>query len=90
MRTSLIEIQQIEAHLQQTAEPGEALLFDARMILHPELREKVFLQQETLALVKSYSRQQLKAEVAAAGNQLFTKPEYHSFRQQIRAIFFRK
>ena len=87
MRTSLVETEQIEAHLLQLSEPGEALVFEARLLLDPELREKAKWQKEAYRIVNLYGRDQLKQEIAAVHQKLFTQPEHLSFGQKIRRLF---
>lgn len=89
MTTSWNETQQIEAVLMGAAKSGDALLFEAKLILDNELAEKVIWQQKTYAAVKQYSRWQLKAEIEAVHEQLFTKAENQSFSQKIRQLFSR-
>jgi hypothetical protein len=38
-------------------------------------------------LITQYSRRQLKAEIEAVHQKIFTAPEHRSFRDAIRAIF---
>jgi hypothetical protein len=90
MRTSLIETRQIEAHLLQLSEPGEALVFEARLLLEPELRDKIQWQKETYSIVRQYSREQLKQEIEAVHEQLFTEPKHAGFRQKIIRLFSKK
>jgi hypothetical protein len=87
MRTSLIETEQIEAHLAQRSEPGDQLVFEARLLLEPELREKVQWQQEAYRMIKLHGRDQLKQEIEAVHQKLFTQKEYISFSQKIRRLF---
>ena len=87
MRTSLIETAQIEAHLMQQFEPGDALVFEARLLLSPELNEKIQWQQEAYRMVKLYGRDQLRQEIEAVHQKLFTQPEHLSFSQKIRRLF---
>ena len=87
MRTSLHEIQQIEDYLFQYAGEADACLFEARLILEPALREKMAWQQKTYELITQYSRRQLKAELEAIHQKLFTAPAHRSFRDRIRSIF---
>ncbi|HTD39686.1 MAG TPA: hypothetical protein VK671_03630 [Mucilaginibacter sp.] len=87
MRTSLIETEQIETHLMRQAEPGDALVFEARLLLEPEFREKMQWQQETYRMVTLYGRDQLKQEIEAVHQKLFTQPEHLSFSQKIRRLF---
>jgi hypothetical protein len=90
MRTSLIETEQIEAHLLRLAEPGDALIFEARLLLSPELRDKLYWQQKTYNVVKQYGRQQLKHEIEAVHRQLFNTTEHTGFRQKILRLFSKK
>jgi hypothetical protein len=90
MRTSLLEAEQIESHLMQSAEPGDALVFEARLLLEPELKDKMHWQQKTYSIVKQYGRQQLKQEIEAAHYQLFNRPEHAGFRQKIMRLFAKK
>ncbi len=87
MRTSLHEIKVIEQHLLQREPPEEALIFEARMLLDAELKEKVKWQNKTYALVQSYGRKQLKAEIDAVHQQLFTTTKHRSFRQKMLSLF---
>jgi len=87
MRTSLIETEQIEAHLAQRPEPGDQLVFEARLLLAPELREKMQWQREAYRMVKLYGRDQLKQEIEAVHQKLFTQKEHLSFSQKIKRLF---
>ena len=87
MRTSLIETGLIEEHLMQQSEPGDSLVFEVRLLLEPELHEKMQWQQETYRMVKLYGRDQLKQEIEAVHQKLFTQAEHLSFSQKIRRLF---
>jgi len=87
MRTSLIETEQIEAHLMRRSEPGDQLVFEARLLLAPELHEKMQWQQEAYCMIKLYGRNQLKQEIEAVHQRLFTQKEHLSFSQKIRRLF---
>ena len=87
MKTSLIETGQIEAHLLQRSEPGDQLVFEARLLLEPELHEKIQWQQEAYRMVKLYGRDQLKQEIEAVYQKLFTQKEHLSFSQKITRLF---
>ncbi|MFI5159698.1 MAG: hypothetical protein ACHQHN_00405 [Sphingobacteriales bacterium] len=90
MRTSLLEIEQIEAHLMLRSEPGDALVFEARLLLDPELKDKVLWQQKTYSIIRQYGREQLKSEIEAVHQKLFTGVEHYSFRQKIMRLFIKK
>jgi hypothetical protein len=86
----LNKIAQIEAHLLKKENPADALLFDAKILLDTELQTHVLQQQQVYGLVQRYSRKQLKREIEAVHQQLFTQPEHLSFRQKIARIFLNR
>lgn len=87
MTTSWNETQQIEAVLIGTASPGDTLLFEAKLMLDNELADKLMWQQKTYNVIKQYGRRQLKAEIEAVHQKLFTQPAHSSFSQKIRQLF---
>ena len=89
MRTSLNNIKEIDDHVLGLAAPQDGLLFEAKMILNPELRLDVAWHRQTLKLVQQYGRKQLRADIEAAHQQLFTQPEHRSFRETILRFFKR-
>ncbi len=89
MQTSSIETQQIEACLLGKQQPEESLLFQARLILQPELTETMQWQQNTYRLIHLYGRQQVKTELKAVENLLFNDSAYNKFKQKIIKLFNR-
>jgi hypothetical protein len=87
MPTSWNDTVQIEKYLGKNCSTGDALLFEARLILEPGLAEKLEWQQKTYTLIKNYSRTHLKQEIELVHQQLFTQIEHTSFSQKIRALF---
>ncbi|HEY4194004.1 MAG TPA: hypothetical protein VGM63_00595 [Mucilaginibacter sp.] len=87
MRTSLIETEQIEAYLLKLSDPGDSLVFEARLLLDAELSEKVAWQKKTYSIVRIYGRDQLRKEIESVHQKLFTQPEHVSFSQKIRRLF---
>jgi hypothetical protein len=87
MTTSWNETEQIEAYLNGFTDNGEALLFEAKTLLDSSLHNKIYWQQNTYELIQRYGRKQLKQEIEAIHQQLFTNPEHNSFRQKIRLLF---
>lgn len=87
MPTSSTEIREIEAHLSGTYLPEESLLFQAKLMLQPELEDKVQLQQKTYRLLQLYGRQNLRAEISEVQRMLFEEDSYLSFRQKIFRFF---
>ena len=90
MRTSWIETEQIEAHLLQLSDTGDALVFEARMLLDPELMDNVLWQQKACQMVRVYGRDQLKQEIESVHQQLFKDEQHQSFRQKIMRLFTKK
>ena len=90
MRTSLIETEQIEAHLLQLANPGDALVFEAKLLLDDELSDKLHWQSATYNMVKLYGRNQLKKEIESVHQSLFSEARHKSFSEKIRQIFSKR
>ncbi len=87
MRTSLNEIRQLEDYLLRQAGPEEVVLFEARLLLQPDLAEKAAWQQRAYGIIRAYGRKQLRAEIEAAHRKLFTAPEHEPFRRRIFRLF---
>ena len=87
MMTSWNETQQIETYLQGSAEPTEQLLFNARLLLDNALADKVIAQRKTYTVIQQYGRQQLKQEIEAVQQILFTSPKHNRFRDKIKRLF---
>lgn len=89
MRTSLNNLKLAEEYLTGQAVPGDSLLFQARMIIDPEMKEDVQHQQQAYRLVELYGRQQLKAQLEEVHEQLFALPKYARFKQRVLELFRR-
>jgi len=87
MMTSRNNARLIEQYLHSELSPSEQLLFEARMIAHPELQAEVRLQRKVYRLVRMYHRKKLKEELEAVHQRLFNNPRKMSFRQRIERIF---
>ena len=87
MKTSWNETWQIDGHVSGTMETGDALVFEAKLLIDPELSEKVLWQRKTHSIIKQFGRRQLKNEIEAIHQKLFTSPEHRSFSQKIRRLF---
>jgi len=87
MTTSLNDTKQIDDYLLHYAGETDRALFEARMLLQPALRNSLLWQQKTYAIIRQYSRRQLKAEIELVHQQLFNEPEHSSFRQKIMSFF---
>ncbi|WP_342328485.1 hypothetical protein [Pedobacter sp. FW305-3-2-15-E-R2A2] len=87
MKTSWNELRLIEDYLKANVEPADQVLFEARLILQPELKDSVYWQERTYGMIQQYGRQQLRSEIAKVHEKLFSAPEHQSFRQKIRKLF---
>ncbi|MCJ8210078.1 hypothetical protein MUY27_10190 [Mucilaginibacter sp. RS28] len=89
MRTLLNEVAEIENYLHHKNQPQDRLLFEAKLLLNETLRENTDAQQHTYSIIKQYGRQQLKAELKAVHQKLFSEPQHRSFAQMIKQLFRR-
>lgn len=87
MKTSWNELRLIEDYLSSDGRPEDKVLFEAQLILQPDLKDNVYWQQKTYDLVQEYGRQQLRSEIKKVHELLFSAPEHQSFRQKIRKLF---
>ncbi|WP_426325177.1 hypothetical protein [Pedobacter sp. R-06] len=87
MKTSLNELRLIEHYLLSDNKDGESFLFEAKMILQPELKQQVYWQNKTYQMVRDYGRKQLKNEIDNIHETLFNTDEHHSFRQKVMRFF---
>jgi len=87
MKTSLNELRLIEDYLLSGREDEESCLFEAKLILQPELKEHVYWQNKTYQLVQDYGRKQLKTEIEKIHQTLFNTKEHQPFRQRIMRLF---
>jgi hypothetical protein len=85
----LNNIKEIDDHVLGLTTPQDNLLFEAKMILNPELGLDVAWHRQTLTLVQQYGRKKLRADIEAIHQQLFSQPEHRSFRQTILRFFKR-
>jgi len=86
----LLEAEQIDAHLMRLSEPGDTLVFEARLLLEPDLKDKLFWQQKTHNIIRRYGREQLKGEIDAVHQKLFNDRQHIGFRQKIARLFSKK
>jgi len=86
MRTSLIETQQIDAHLFNKPMEDRSV-FEARLILDPTLQDTINWQKKTHSLINLYCRKKLREEIEAVHLKLFTQPKHELFRQKIVRLF---
>ncbi|RLJ72867.1 hypothetical protein [Pedobacter alluvionis] len=87
MKTSLNELRLIEHYLLSDVKDGESFLFEAKMILQPELKQQVYWQNKTYLMVRDYGRKQLKNEINNIHETLFNTAEHQTFRQKVMRLF---
>jgi hypothetical protein len=87
MRTSLNNIKLIDDYLLNKVTKGDKLVFEANLILNPDLADGLLWQKQTHAMVNHYSRKKLKAEIENVHQQLFNAPGHKSFKQRILRLF---
>jgi hypothetical protein len=87
MRTSLNEIRLIDGFIFNNNTTEDTLLFDAMLIINPQLSNQVAWQKKTHAMVEQYSRKKLKAEIEDVHQKLFNEPVHKKFREKIFRFF---
>lgn len=87
MRTSLNDIRLAEKHILKTLEPGESLVFQARLITEPVLRWNVHLLRKVRDVLALRQRKAIKTEMESIHNRLFTHPAKADFQKQIFQLF---
>lgn len=87
MRTSLIEIKQIEDWLLRRGDIKDRLVTEAKIISSPEIREKAEWQMKSYDLIRQYGREKFLQEVKAVEYGLFHSPKHKSFQNRIKSIF---
>lgn len=87
MRTSLIEIEQIEQFLRREMSVGEDLVMQARILTDERLKESVAAQRKLQRLIQMRYYQNLKAELELLHENILGKPENSGFRLSIINLF---
>lgn len=71
MRPELERLHLIEQHLLGPTAPADAMVWEARLLLDPALREEAETQRGLYAGIRAAGRQQLRQELDAIHAQLF-------------------
>ncbi|WP_417366750.1 hypothetical protein [Flavobacterium beibuense] len=87
MKTSWNNTVMTDNYLNGECSGEEKVLFEARLLLEPDLKENLHWQKTTRAIVQQYGRQQLKAEVEQVAHHVFTAGKYVSFREKVFSLF---
>lgn len=84
MRNILLEAQQIDAYLFREMKAEDCVLFQAKMIIDPELKDKVRKQRITHTIIKWFGRDEQRKKLEAIYNRLSKDTEFTS---AIKTIF---
>ena len=87
MRTSLNNIKAIDDYLLGSMTPGDALLFEANVLLNSDLKDDIQHQKNTYSIIIQYSRRQIKDELMAVQKTLATAPQHRGFMRRIANLF---
>jgi hypothetical protein len=87
MKTSASETRLVENYIQKQLPPADQLVFEARLLLCPELNEKLKWQQQVHQLIKLRGRKQLKEQIKTVEQKIFTQPAYQTFRDKLYGLF---
>ncbi|RYD56037.1 MAG: hypothetical protein EOP56_13970 [Sphingobacteriales bacterium] len=90
MTTSLTETKLLDEYLHNTCDRQDIAVLEVRLMLEPELKQKLHWQQYTHQLVCLYGRKKLRDEIEAVHQKLFTDPDHTGFQKRISAIFQRR
>ena len=89
MRTSLIEIEQLENWLLDQGDVQDRLVTEAKILSGTEWKEKAHWQSKSYDVIRLYGREKLRQEIEAVEHQLFHSKKYKPFQRTIRSIFKR-
>jgi hypothetical protein len=84
MRKQLAEIKEIERYLLQEMPAASRLVFQARMLVTPALRNEVRCQQKAMQLVQWLARQEQHEKLDTVFQRLMKEDTFH---HSITAIF---
>lgn len=85
MMTSLNEIREIDDSLLGNMPADEALIFEARAIIDPQLQENIAAQKKMYTLVRTYGRMKMRKQLDLLHQNLLD--ESTTFRRTILEIF---
>lgn len=89
MRTSLIEIEQIENWLLKIGDIQDQLLVESKILSSPKWKENANSQSKSYDMVHLYGREKLREEIKTIEDHLFHSPKHKSFQNYILSIFKR-
>jgi hypothetical protein len=84
MRKQLHEVATIEEYVFKGMTAPDRFLFEAKMIIDPELQEKVKLQEKVYAMIRWFGRKKRKEQLEQHFNNVMRDPK---FATTTRSIF---
>lgn len=87
MRTSLVEIAQLERWYLKQGPPQDRLVTEAKLLADPALHARAQAQQQAYELALQYGREKLRKEIQDVEHRLFQDHKFRSFQQRIRTLF---
>ena len=87
MRTSLVEVAELEDYLLGTGEAAEVLVTEARIHSSPAWEQNARMQLRSYELIRQYGRELLTAEIKEVEAKVLSDRAYRSFQNRIMAIF---
>ncbi len=87
MKTSLFETEQIEKYLLKKMPQEESLVFEARLLLDPNLKNNISAQLSAYSIIDKFGRKSLRAEIVGVQNQFLNDPLNLTVREKLKRIF---
>lgn len=87
MKTSASETRLIENYIQKQLPPADQLVFEARLLLCPELNETLQWQQQVQQLIMLRGRRELKEQIKLVEQKIFTEQAHQTFRDKLYRLF---
>ena len=87
MKTSWNDAQAIADYVLVTGSGEDRTLFEARLILEPELKDSLQSQRAAYNVAAEYGRVKLREEITQVAFELFTAKKHSGFRRMIFSIF---
>lgn len=84
MRKPLLEIQEIDQYLLGTMPPADRPVFEATLLIAPELKKNLRYQRKTYSLIRWFGRNEKRKQLEALYTRLL---EDKSFNHSLHSIF---
>ena len=90
MRSSLRDIQQIDAYLHQQLSLEEMSRFRQQLLIDSQLYDQVQQQKRTYRLIQTRGRWKLRQELEKVHSDLFSDKANHSWQRKVLGFFARQ